>query len=114
MDDGVEAVNGPAWCLRDASVCHFKPLQFSAASYNMHTFHNSWRATKTCSRLRRKTPLCVRGCHAFNERNAFFYGKMGLQAEVISHNALVRPMMNWELDYPYSRADGVIEGRSLA
>lgn len=22
IDDGVEALNGPAWCLRDVSVCH--------------------------------------------------------------------------------------------
>lgn len=88
IDDGVEALNGPAWCLRDVSVCHFKPVQFSAASYNMHTFHNSWRATETCSGPRRKKPLCARSCHAFCERDAFSYGRIGLQAEVISHHAL--------------------------
>lgn len=58
-------LNSLAWCLRDVSVCLFKPLQFSAASYNMHTFHNSQRAMKTYGWLRIKTPLCVQWCHAF-------------------------------------------------
>lgn len=39
---------------------------------------------------------------------------MGMQAEVISHHALLQSIIKWKSNFPYFRADDVIESCRLA
>lgn len=39
---------------------------------------------------------------------------MGMQAEVISHHALLQSIMKWKSDFPYFWVDDVIKGGRLA